>query len=116
MKKVFKSKFLFFITFLTLSYSNANEKCFNPPQIDIIAFPNPFDEGVSLEIISLNTKVTELRVFDIIGKERQKIELIQFSNVGIYHVQLQELPAGVYFCNLYSEKRLIGSKKIVSTR
>ncbi len=84
------------------------------PQIDIVAYPNPFNEGVSLEIVSLHAKATELRVFDIIGKECQKIELNPFGHSGLFRVVIHDLPPGVYFCNLYAEKKLLGSKKIVS--
>lgn len=106
--------FLVSLFAILVEKSNAQKNSLSQPQIEIVAFPNPFNQGVSLEIISLYARATELKVFDIIGKECQKIELTQFANTGIYRVQLQELPAGVYFCNLYSDKKLLGSKKIVS--
>ena len=81
--------------------------------IEINAYPNPFNDGVNLEIITNNSHPTTLKVFDIIGIERERIELTQFGNQNIYKVQLKDLPAGVYFCNVYSDKKLLESKKIV---
>jgi hypothetical protein len=81
--------------------------------IEINAYPNPFNEGVTLEIITNNSHPTTLKVFDIIGIEREKIELTQFGTQNVYHIQLKDLPAGVYFCNVYSDKKLLESKKII---
>lgn len=85
-------------------------------QVEILAYPNPFIEGVSLEIITLNAKPTELRIYDIIGTERERIELTQFGFMNVYRVELKNLPAGIYFCNVYTDKKLLESKKIVCTR
>jgi len=84
--------------------------------IEINAYPNPFNDGVNLEIITNNSHPTTLKVFDIIGIERERIELSQFGNQNIYKIQLKDLPAGVYFCNVYSDKKLLESKKIVCVK
>jgi hypothetical protein len=84
-----------------------------PNTVEINAFPNPFNDGVNLEIITNNSHPTTVKVFDIIGIERERIELMQFGSQNIYKIQLKDLPAGVYFCNVYSDKKLLESKKIV---
>lgn len=89
---------------------------FSSPQVEIIAYPNPFNEGVNLEIISTVTKPTELRIFDIIGTERERIELTQFGMINVFRIELKNLPAGIYFCNVYADKKLLESKKITCTR
>lgn len=83
-------------------------------QIEINAYPNPFSEGINLEITTNNSHPTTLKVFDIIGIERQRIELAQFGSSNIYKILLKDLPSGVYFCNVYAENKLLESKKIVS--
>ncbi|TAF75840.1 MAG: T9SS C-terminal target domain-containing protein [Bacteroidetes bacterium] len=112
--------FLFFLLFATNTfavshYKNVLTVSTTNPQVEIIAYPNPFHEGISLEIITINTKPTELRIFDIIGTERERVELSQFGSMNVYRIELKNLPAGIYFCNVYADKKLLESKKITCT-
>lgn len=112
--------FLFFVLFATNTFAFSHNKnvltvSTTNPQVEIIAYPNPFHEGISLEIITINTKPTELRIFDIIGTERERVELSQFGSMNVYRIELKNLPAGIYFCNVYADKKLLESKKITCT-
>lgn len=112
--------FIFFVLLATNTFAVSHNKkaslvAKTNPLIEIIAYPNPFHEGVSLEIITINTKPTELRIFDIIGTERERVELSQFGSMNVYRIELKNLPAGIYFCNVYADKKLLESKKITCT-
>ncbi|MDX2189630.1 MAG: T9SS type A sorting domain-containing protein [Bacteroidota bacterium] len=85
--------------------------------IEIRIYPNPFKEYVSLEININNSIPTYIKLFDIIGVEIMNIDLANHvANNGIYTISLKDLQPGVYFCNVYSDKKLLESKKIISSR
>lgn len=83
---------------------------------EILAYPNPFKDVEFLEISAGNTPPTTLKIYDIIGVERMHIDLADFSTQVPHKIQVKDLPQGVYFCNVYSHDKLLGSKKIICVK
>lgn len=86
------------------------------PQIEVSAYPNPFRDVVTLDIFAQNCRPTVLKIYDIIGVEKAVIELEDFSASGRYKVQIKDLDEGIYFCNIYSNSKLLESKKLVCSK
>jgi hypothetical protein len=80
---------------------------------EILAYPNPFKDVEFVEIAAVNTPPTSLKIYDIIGVERMSVDLADFSAQVPQKIQIKDLPEGVYFCNVYSNDKLLGSKKII---
>lgn len=84
--------------------------------IEVTAYPNPFKEVVNLEIETNNTNPTIIKIYDIIGVQKQVIELDEFTSKGKFTIQIKDLAEGIYFCNIYSNEKLLDSKKIICSK
>lgn len=114
---------LFFVWSYTSTQANSLMKKANHveiisqnPQVEVLAYPNPFKEVVNLDVIAHNCKPTVLKIYDIIGVERMVIDLEDFAGSGHYKVQIKDLGEGIYFCNIYSHNKLLDSKKLVCSK
>jgi len=84
--------------------------------VEVNAYPNPFRDVVTLEIIAQNVKPTVLKIYDIIGVEKLVVDLEDFAGTGHYKIQIKDLNEGIYFCNIYSHNKLLESKKLVCSK
>ncbi|MFN0049458.1 MAG: T9SS type A sorting domain-containing protein [Cytophagales bacterium] len=116
-----------FCLFLVWTYTSSNattlmkrsshiEIVSQNPIVEVVAYPNPFKDGVSLEIVAVNCKPTVLKIYDIIGVEKLVIDLEDFAGSGHYKLQIKDLAEGIYFCNIYSHNKLLDSKKLVCSK
>lgn len=78
--------------------------------------PNPFDNEATITINGGNKKVTHIRIHDIIGKEVAYIDLRNKSGQLSFKLDFSNLPAGVYFCNVYGEEGIIETKRLSHTK
>ncbi|SFC28078.1 Por secretion system C-terminal sorting domain-containing protein [Flexibacter flexilis DSM 6793] len=78
-------------------------------------FPNPCTESTRINITAVAGKMpTELKVYDLIGKEVVKIALE--PNEMHHTIDLSHVQAGVYLCSLYADNKVLDTRKIVKTR
>ncbi|MFN3403445.1 MAG: T9SS type A sorting domain-containing protein [Cytophagaceae bacterium] len=80
--------------------------------------PNPVEnELLTIRVNTGNKNVKFIRIYDLIGKE---VAFIDLSNktAGTYKVEVDfsHIKPGMYFCNIYSDKGLIETKKIQRIR
>lgn len=86
------------------------------PKYELKASPNPFENEVTITLTGGNKKVTAIRIHDIIGKEVAFIDLRNKSGMLSYKLDFSQLPAGVYFCNVYGEAGIIETKRLSHTK
>jgi plastocyanin len=72
--------------------------------------PNPFTDFVTLTVDQNNNKAILLKVMDITGKEKRSFDLSMGGDS--FSLDLSELPAGLYFCNLYTNNGIVETKKL----
>ena len=86
-----------------------NESANNNPINDLIGYPNPFNEGLNLEVI--NPKANDyinISIYNIIGKE-----VFYQNNAGsVQYIDLSHLAASIYIAKVYVNNKLTGSIKI----
>ncbi|WP_081670952.1 T9SS type A sorting domain-containing protein [Sporocytophaga myxococcoides] len=78
--------------------------------------PNPFEDELNLTIFPGNKNVKFIKIFDIIGKEVASIDLSSKVGPSAYKVDFSNLRPGLYFCNVYSDKGIIETRKILRNR
>lgn len=79
--------------------------------IEVNVFPNPFNDYTTFIITGVNkSEQYSIILYDLMGKEAKKINNIS-SN--IFKVRKTNLPAGMYFYKLFSEKETIATGKII---
>ncbi|WP_081990637.1 T9SS type A sorting domain-containing protein [Sporocytophaga myxococcoides] len=78
--------------------------------------PNPFDDELNLTIFPGNKNVKFIKIFDIIGKEVASIDLSNKVGPSAYKVDFSNLRPGLYFCNVYSDKGIIETRKVLRNR
>ncbi len=125
MKKIFTAYLICLLIIWSVSDIQANalvktkasmEVVSQNPQVEVNAYPNPFKDVVTLEIVAQNVKPTVLKIYDIIGVEKLVVDLEDFSGSGHYKIQIKDLAEGIYFCNIYSHNKLLESKKLVCSK
>ena len=86
-----------------------NESVNNNPINALKGYPNPFNDGLNLEVI--NTKANDfinISIYNIIGKE-----VFYQNNAGsIQYIDLSHLAASIYIAKVYVNNKLTGSIKI----
>jgi hypothetical protein len=88
-------------------------------QSDSSAFyisPNPVENDVTLRINYSGKDIKGIRIYDIIGKEILVIDLTGKSGNTSMTIDISALKPGIYFCNLYSDKGIIESRKMIKNR
>lgn len=83
---------------------------------DFQVSPNPFEDELNLTIFPGNKNVKSIKIFDIIGKEVASIDLSSKIGPSAYKVDFSNLRPGLYFCNVYSDKGIIETRKILRNR
>jgi plastocyanin len=82
---------------------------------DLSASPNPFNDQLSLNINIGNKNLTQLKIYDLIGKEVTSINLDGKSGSYSYRVDASNLRPGIYFCTVYSDKGIVETMKLFKT-
>jgi hypothetical protein len=75
---------------------------------DIIIYPNPTSENITIESTGSNFDVIE--VYDVLG---QKILSSEIKNLNRTAINLNSLNSGIYFLKVYSRTKLIKVEKII---
>lgn len=91
---------------LTLGH---NESTNNNPFNALKGYPNPFNDGLNLEVI--NTKANDfisISIYNIIGKE----VFYQNNADAIQYIDLSHLASSIYIAKVYVNNKLTGSIKI----
>lgn len=86
----------------------------NPEQTNTeykISIPNPISDQVVIRVSQGKFNLTEIRIFDIIGKEVLSLGLNNGN--GPYTLDMSGFRAGVYFCTIYSDKGVVETRKLV---
>jgi hypothetical protein len=76
----------------------------------IIVYPNPFDDYTNLEFTRSNAENVDLFVYNSIG---QLLVVIDDIINGKVKVNRNNLPGGVYYFQLKSDKRILGTGKFI---
>ena len=81
---------------------------------DIIVYPNPFNNILSVDFLLENNSLVRLAVFNLLGYPVQELnqDLTLLSGQQSIYLNFNKLPSGIYFLRLYSEKITL-TKKIV---
>jgi hypothetical protein len=82
------------------------------PKFEFSAVPNPFDDQLSLDIALGNKNVTEIKIYDLIGKEVASVNLSGKTGFHSYKVDTSNLRAGIYFCTVYTANGILETKKL----
>jgi hypothetical protein len=85
------------------------------PSYNLSAAPNPFSDQLSLQINIGNKNLTQIKIYDLIGKEVVSINLDGKSGSHSYRVDASNLRPGIYFCTVYSEKGIVETMKLFKT-
>gem|GEM_PF-3247386 len=96
------------------SHSHTTE--FREPKYELQVSPNPFDDELNLIVYPGNKNVKSIKIFDIIGKEVVSIDVTNKVGPSVYKVDFSNLKPGLYFCNVYSDKGIIETRKILRNR
>lgn len=86
----------------------------NPEQANTeykISIPNPISDQVVIRVSQGKFTLTEIRIFDIIGKEVLTLRLN--NGDGPYPLDMSGFRAGVYFCTVYSDKGVVETRKLI---
>jgi Secretion system C-terminal sorting domain len=88
---------------------------YTAPGYSLSAVPNPFNDQLSLNINVGNKNLTQLKIYDLIGKEVTSINLDGKSGTHSYRVDAANLRPGIYFCTVYSDKGIVETIKLFKT-
>ena len=104
-----------FIVFLTLGLGMSETFA----QSDSSAFyisPNPVENDVTFRINYSGKDIKGVRIYDLIGKEVSFIDLNGKSGRTELTIDISALKPGIYFCNLYSDKGILESRKMIKNK
>lgn len=89
----------------------------NPEQVSVpeyqVVIPNPIEDRATIKVVQGKHTLTEIRMYDIIGKEVVKVKIT--SGNGSYPVNLSNLRPGVYFCTIFSDKGVVETRKLLKS-
>ena len=80
------------------------------PTISVKAYPNPFQNFATIEIIGAENQMLTLRIIDAMGKTVQT----QASQQPTLQISRENLPAGVYFYQLFGNGQLLNTGKLIA--
>lgn len=79
--------------------------------------PNPVENDVTFRIINyINKDIKAVRIYDMIGKEVAYIDLTGKTGFTTITIDISALRTGIYFCNLYSDKGIVESRKMIKNK
>lgn len=108
-------KKLAIILFLTLGIGFASQAQSDTATTFHIS-PNPVETDVTFRINYLNKDIKAIRIYDMIGKEVAYIDLSGKTGFTTITLDISALRAGIYFCNLYSDKGIVESRKMIKNK
>ena len=82
----------------------------NAGKNDLIVYPNPAGESVTIYFTSPGQKKTEVKVFDMMGKEMYS-DLLTTPKASL---SLLPFPNGLYFIRVATGNRIVTKKLVVS--
>lgn len=72
-------------------------------------YPNPFQKDLYIE--SFDAQITSARIVSVNGQEVSAFKDLQ----GLSHLNLEELPLGIYFLHLTNQLGIVSTHKIIKT-
>jgi len=78
--------------------------------------PNPVENDVTFRINYPTKDIRAVRIYDLIGKEVAYIDLMGKSGFTLMTIDISALRPGIYFCNLYSDKGIVESRKMIKNK
>ena len=78
--------------------------------------PNPVENDVTFRINFPTKDIRAVRIYDLIGKEVAYIDLMGKSGYTVLTIDISALRPGIYFCNLYSDKGIVESRKMIKNK
>jgi plastocyanin len=81
-------------------------------KFEFSAAPNPFDDQLSMNINIGGKNVTDIKIYDIIGKEVASVNLSGKTGIHSYKVDTSNLKPGIYFCTVFSSSGILETKKL----
>ena len=88
--------------------ASINQKA--PYEFEIIS--NYVHEKITLKINSQDKHLKTVKIFDIIGNEVVSLELVH-KELYKYDIDFSSFRPGVYLCNLYSDKGIVATRKLL---
>lgn len=85
-------------------------------KFEFSVFPNPFITATRFRIVQGNKQITELRVYDLLGKTIARKEICMGEPVISYTIDLSETEPGVYFCSVYEGNQIVSTRKLVKAK
>ncbi|GEM_PF-1176719 len=113
MKHILQIIVLFFFLFSQSLFAQNNpEQQVSLPEYQVL-IPNPIEDRATIKVVQGKHTLTEIRMYDIIGKEVVKVKIT--SGNGSYPVNLSNLRPGVYFCTIFSDKGVVETRKLLKS-
>ncbi len=77
-------------------------------------YPNPFNSHTIIKFQIKDSRFVALKIHDVSGKEITTL-VSEKKSAGIYEVNFDagNLSSGIYFCSLYSDGKIIDTKKLI---
>jgi len=94
---------------IPLVYSSTNE-VLEKLDVDVSISPNPFDQETTIWIKGIDCTILSLQLYDVNGRE---LEFYSGSSSTHLTIQRRNLENGIYFYQLWGDKKLVKTGKIV---
>ena len=87
----------------------------NTTELQLKAYPNPFNETATVDYYLPKTGQTTIRLMDFMGREINQLSSVQEQTTGWHQLSLNatDLPTGTYFLVLQNEAQLKTAKLMV---
>lgn len=82
----------------------------------LVVTPNPADDEITVKISPSGRTLKGCRIYDLIGNEVYYIDLSNRSGVIYLTLDISHLKTGIYFCNIYTDKGVLDTRKIIKNR
>ena len=112
MKHILQIIIIIFFLFSQSSFAQNNPEQTSLPEYQVL-IPNPIEDRATIKVVQGKHTLTEIRMYDIIGKEVVKVKIT--SGNGSYPVNLSNLRPGVYFCTIFSDKGVVETRKLLKS-
>ncbi len=85
-------------------YSPVVVTCLNANSPDVVFYPNPFTETLTIMFSNLPSSDLQVEVYDVVGKRVKVKNMINVSNQsGYFTIDLHDLTNGVYFMKFIAD-------------
>jgi hypothetical protein len=82
----------------------------------LVVTPNPADDEITIKISPVGRTLKGCRIYDLIGNEVYYIDLSNRSGVVYLTLDISHLKTGIYFCNIYTDRGILDTRKIIKNR